>query len=50
MILGATAIVFGAFAALSAGNFPSHRGRIERWGGALLLGGIALIALAFPIV
>jgi hypothetical protein len=50
MIMGATAVVFGALAALSAGNFPPHRSRLERWGGALLLSGIALIALGFPIV
>ncbi|MGE5537043.1 MAG: hypothetical protein ACM30I_00375 [Gemmatimonas sp.] len=50
MVLGLAAVVLGAVAAMSAGNFPPHRARLERWGGALLLSGVALIALAFPIV
>jgi hypothetical protein len=50
MVLGATGIVFGAIAAISAGNFPPHRNQLERWGGALLLSGVALIALGFPFV
>ena len=50
MVLGAAAAVAGAIAAMSAGNFPKHRTRLESWGGGLLLSGVALIALAFPIV
>ena len=50
MLLGATAAVIGAIAAVSAGNFPPHRNQLERWGGALLLSGVAMIALGFPFV
>jgi hypothetical protein len=50
MLIGATAVAIGALAAISAGNFPPHRGQLERWGGALLLSGVALIAFGFPFV
>jgi len=50
MFLAATATLIGAIAAIAAGNFPPHTSRLERWGGALLLSGVALIALGFPFV
>jgi hypothetical protein len=50
MVFGATAALAGAIAAISAGNFPPHTSQLERWGGALLLSGVAMIALGFPFV
>lgn len=38
-----------AFAA-SAGKFPARKAMLERWGGALLVVGIATLAFAFPFV
>lgn len=50
MVLGLIAIAAGSAAAATAGKFPPHRAQLERWGGALLLSGVTLIALAFPII
>jgi len=50
MILGAAGIVAGAIAAIGAKSFPAYRIELERWGGALLLSGLTLIAFAFPFM
>jgi hypothetical protein len=50
MILGTVGVLLGTTFAASAGNFPAQKVRLERWGGMLLVAGIALIAFAFPFV
>ena len=50
MILGTSGILIGAAFAASAGKFPARKATLERWGGALLIVGIAALAFAFPSV
>jgi hypothetical protein len=50
MILGTSGILIGAAFAASAGKFPARKAELERWGGALLIVGIATLAFAFPSV
>lgn len=50
MILGTLGILLGTAVAISAGKFPTQRAALERWGGLLTVGGVALIAFAFPFV
>ena len=50
MILGTSGILTGVAFAASAGKFPARKVMLERWGGALLIVGIATLAFAFPFV
>ena len=50
MILGTSGILIGAAFAASAGKFPARKALLERWGGGLLILGIATLAFAFPSV
>jgi hypothetical protein len=50
MILGTLGVLLGVTIAMSATRFPTRRATLERCGGTLLIGGIALIAFAFPFV
>jgi hypothetical protein len=50
MILGILGIFFGVTIAMSGAKFPTRRATLERCGGTLLIGGVALIAFAFPFV
>jgi len=50
MIAGTLGILLGIAVAMSAGKFPARRVALERCGGMLLVGGIALVAFAFPFV
>ena len=50
VLLAALAIITGTAAATSAGRFPAHRGQLERVGSGLLIGGLALLGFAFPVV
>jgi hypothetical protein len=50
MIVGTLGILLGTAVAISAGRFPTQRVSLERWGGMLMVGGIALVAFAFPFV
>lgn len=50
MLLGTVAIIMGVIAALFAKNFPPYKSRLEQCGGALLLSGVVLVALAFPSI
>jgi hypothetical protein len=50
MIIGTSGILIGAAFAVSAGKFPTRKAALERWGGALLVVGIATLAFAFPFV
>jgi hypothetical protein len=48
IILGITGIAVGAGFAASARRFPEREPILERFGGGLFFGGVALIAFAFP--
>lgn len=50
MISGTVGVLLGIAFAASAGKFPAQKATLERWGGMLLVSGIALIAFAFPFV
>jgi len=50
MILGTLGILLGVMVAMSATKFPTRRATLERCGGTLLIGGVALVAFAFPFV
>jgi hypothetical protein len=50
MILGTLGIVIGVAVATTAGRFPARRAKLERCGGMLMVGGIALVAFAIPFV
>jgi hypothetical protein len=49
IILGAISVAFGATSALAATKFPMHRSRLERWGGDLVIAGVALLGFSFPM-
>jgi hypothetical protein len=50
IFLGALGVVFGTAAAVGACWFPSQRARLERWGGALFILGLALAGLGLPMI
>lgn len=50
MILGTLGVILGVAIAITAARFPTRQVALERWGGMLLVGGIALLAFAFPFV
>jgi hypothetical protein len=50
LIMGAIGIAIGTVSALAAEKFPVHQTLMERWGGDLLVGGIALLGFGFPMV
>ena len=50
LILGTIGMAVGTVAAVLAEKFPSHQALIERWSGDVLVGGLALVGCAFPIV
>lgn len=50
LLFGAVGIVLGMGAAVSAAWFPAHKSRLERWGGALFIVGLALTGFALPMI
>lgn len=50
LILGLIAVVLGATAALAAAKFPLRQAQLERWGGNLMVAGIALLGFSFPMI
>jgi len=50
ILLGAIFIVVGTILALSAKNYPQRQHRLECWSGGLLMGGLACLGLAFPML
>jgi hypothetical protein len=50
MILGTLGILCGVAIATIAGKFPTRRDALERCGGVMTVGGIALVAFAMPFV
>lgn len=50
MLLGTSGILVGGAIAALAGKFPAKKASLERWGGTLLVAGIAVLAFAFPHV
>jgi hypothetical protein len=41
-------IVCGAALATAAPRFPAHAAKLERWGGSLLVLGLAILGTALP--
>lgn len=50
LILGTIGVTLGAASALTAAKFPVHQARLERWGGDLIVTGIALLGFSFPMI
>ncbi|MDE2228938.1 MAG: hypothetical protein KGL11_07860 [Alphaproteobacteria bacterium] len=50
LIVGVIGVVFGATSVLAAAKFPLHQTQLERWGGDLLVSGVALLAFSFPMI
>jgi hypothetical protein len=50
LILGAIGIAIGTVSAVAAEKIPNHQAALERWGGDLLVAGLALIGFGFPAV
>jgi hypothetical protein len=48
--IGTAGIISGLAATAAAASFPAYRKRLEQWGGGLFVSGIALLAVAFPMV
>jgi hypothetical protein len=48
--IGIFGLVAGIFAAAVADVFPAHRSALQGWGGGLLVGSVALLGLAFPML
>jgi len=48
VILGIVGILIGASFAAVARRFPAHELSMERWGGGIFIGGLAMIGFAFP--
>ena len=50
LIPGLIGVALGATAALVAARFPVHQAQLERWGGDLVVAGIALLGASFPMI
>lgn len=50
LIFGMIAIALGAVAALAAARFPVRQAQLERWGGDLMVAGVALLGFSFPMI
>jgi hypothetical protein len=49
-ILGTIIFLLGTATVVASGRYPSRKPKLESWGGGLLVGGIALIGFAFPMI
>jgi hypothetical protein len=43
-------LAIGGIAAAIADVFPAHRSELQHWGGGLLVGSVALLGLAVPLI
>ena len=50
LIVGWTGLAVGGLAAAIADMFPAQRNLLQRWGGGLLVGSVALMGLAVPFI
>lgn len=50
MAFGTLGIILGTAVAAAASRYPAQRARMEQWAGALILAGLALVGLAFPLI
>lgn len=50
LILGMIAITLGVIAAFAAARFPVRQAQLERWGGDLVVAGVALLGFSFPMI
>ena len=50
IILGLVAIVLGAVLATNAPRHPARMNGLGQWGGGCFVGGLVLVASAFPMV
>gem|GEM_PF-6601635 len=50
LILGTIVVVLGAGTALAASQFPVRRAQLERWGGDMMVTGVALLGFGFPMI
>ena len=48
--LGALGIVLGTAAAVAGAWFPARKAQLERWGGALFVGGLVLAGFGLPLI
>jgi hypothetical protein len=49
-ILGTIVFLLGVAIVVASGRYPSRKPVLESWGGGFLVGGIALIGFAFPMI
>lgn len=49
-LAAAAGLVAGGLAAMSSEIFPAYRLTLENWAGGLLVGSVALLGLAFPMI
>ena len=50
LFFGMLGVVLGMAAAVSGTWFPAHKSRLERWGGAMFILGLALTGFALPMI
>ena len=48
--MGAVCIAAGTALALTAKSYPARQQLLETWSGGLLMGGLACLGLAFPMI
>lgn len=49
-MVGGAGVVIGCFAGAGADVFPTYRKILQEFGGALLVGGVAVFGLVFPLI
>lgn len=49
LTLGALAILTGSAAVALANRLPAHRSRLEQWGAAAFIAGVAFVGFAVPL-
>lgn len=47
---GSTGLIVGCFAAAVADVFPAYRKILQDCGGGLIVGGVVLLGIAFPMI
>jgi hypothetical protein len=50
LLFGLFGVVLGMAGAVSATWFPAYKSRLERWGGALFIVGLAVTGFALPMI
>jgi hypothetical protein len=49
-IVGTIICLLGTASVIASGRYPSYKPSLDSWGGGFVVGGIALIGLAFPMI